>query len=280
MKRISLYPNEKRDPDLEFTRQVIRLLEEDGVRFFVEDRYFAYLASVSSEIDFVSYEELFCLGEVVVVLGGDGTMLSVARSAAEYGVPLCGINLGNVGFITSLEKKEIGKIRRLLTDRITFSERMTVSCRINGAEALLALNECVIAPEKGFHIVEMDLFAGEKKLCDFRADGVIFHTPTGSTGYSFSAGGAVCDGEFDLLGVKAISSYLLRGAHHMIFSPDTVFSVKNCRSEGCPVTVCADGREAVELCEGDEVVFCRSEKRVKLVEFSKTGNHEIFFRKF
>ena len=280
MNRISLYPNEKRDPDLEITRKIVELLSGEGVKFFVEEKYFSYLAAASSEIEFVSFEDLFEKGEVLVVLGGDGTILSVAKLAAEREIPVCGVNLGHVGFMASLEKKELKKIRRILTDRFTFSDRMMISCAINGKEELLALNECVLAPENGFHIVETELFRDGKKFCDFRADGIIFHTPTGSTGYSFSAGGAVCDGDFDLIGVKAISSYLLMGSHHMIFSPDTVFSARNCRSVDCPVTVCADGREKRILSEGDEVTFARSNKRIRLLDFTRKTNHDIFFLKF
>ncbi|MBR5296138.1 MAG: NAD(+)/NADH kinase, partial [Clostridia bacterium] len=162
----------------------------------------------------------------------------------------------------------------------TTSSRMLLSCRIGNEKPFYALNEFVIAPEKGFHIVELSLFENRKKLCDFRADGLIFNTPTGSTGYAFSAGGAVVDASFDCIGVKAVSSYLLINSHHMIFSPETVFTVKGARCEGGNVTVCADGRETRSIAQGDQVKILRGEKRVNLIFLKERSNLEVFFRKF
>lgn len=278
MKRISLYPNAKRDPDFRYTREAIRLLSEAGAEILVRRDCFSPLSDFSDRVEFVTEEELFSRGECLIPFGGDGTILSVAKRAAEAKIPICGFNLGHVGFLTAAEKGEIGLLPRLLTGKYRISQRMMLTCRINGEEALCALNECVIVPERGVHILELSVACGRRKLCNVRADGLIFHTPTGSTGYAFSAGGAVIDGGLDTIGVKTVSSYLLRGAQHMIFSPDTVFTVRDCRSE-CPVTVCADGRETRVLAPGDVLQFSRSEKRVSLISFSDRTTHEIFFRK-
>jgi NAD+ kinase len=280
MKRIALFPNIKRDVGLCSTKEVARILAPLGVTVLVSEEWKESLADVADQVEFVSENALFTESECLVTLGGDGTILSVARRAAENDLPIFGINLGHVGFMAALEKKEIHKISRLVTGKVLTSSRMLLSCFVNGEEKLCALNEFVIAPEKGFHIVELSLYTGKRKLCDFRADGLIFNTPTGSTGYSFSAGGAVMDADFDAIGVKAISSYLLIGAHHMVFSPETVFTAENCRSEGSKITVCADGREEVTLSKGDTVKICRSEKRVRLITLKKQSNQEVFFRKF
>lgn len=274
MKIIGLYPNLRRDQNLEKTKKVVDILTSLGARVLVP-------APISlSGTQTVTEEELFSQSQVLITLGGDGTILSVSARAARHDLPILGINLGKVGFMASLEEREMEKIRRLFSGDYTVSSRMLLSCQINGKEEMLALNELVFAPEKGFHIVELSLFCGRKKLCDFRADGVIFNTPTGSTGYSFSAGGAVMDAQFDAIGVKAVSSYLLINSHHMIFSPDTTFQVRRCRSEDSPVTVIADGREERKVAEGDVIRIARSEKRVKLISFDRRSSLEVFFRKF
>lgn len=280
MKNIGLFPNLKRDAGLESTKEVIRTLAPFSVTLFASREIQNALGDEGKLVEFVTEDELFEKSDCLVTLGGDGTILSVARRAAQFDLPIFGINLGHVGFMAALEKKEIRKISRLVTGSVHTSSRMLLSCFVNGEEKLCALNEFVIAPEKGFHIVELSLYTGRRKLCDFRADGLIFNTPTGSTGYSFSAGGAVMDADFDAIGVKAISSYLLMGAHHMVFAPETVFTAKNCRSEGSKITVCADGREEVTISNRDEVKICRSEKRVRLITLKKQSNQEVFFRKF
>ncbi len=280
MKKISLYPNPDRDPTLSRTARVIEKLFEFEGEILLDQR-FAKMPSLSpyhSKICFVPGEDLFC-GDLLITLGGDGTILSVAAKAAKAGIPIFGINFGNVGFMTSLEEKELDKLPLLLKKEVTVSSRMLLECTV-GNQIFYALNEFVIAPERGFHIIELDLFTRRKKLCSFRADGLIFNTPTGSTGYSFSAGGAVQEAEFDSIGVKAVSSYLLINAHHMIFSPETVFTVKRAHSEGGQVTVCADGRSVIPLAETDTVKLRRAPHRLKLLFLKPKNNLEVFFRKF
>ncbi len=281
MKKISIFLYPLKDPSLDRCRKVILALSDYEGEFLLDKRFSGEknLSDIKN-IVFVEEEELFTLGEVLLTLGGDGTILSVASRAAKTGIPIFGINFGNVGFMTSLEEKEVKKISALVRGEYTVSSRMLLSCRVGEEEEFLALNEFVIAPEKGFHMVELSLYTGRKKLCDFRADGLIFNTPTGSTGYAFSAGGAVIDDSLDTIGVKAVSSYLLINGHHMIFSPETVFTVKGARCGGEKITVCADGRETRQILPGEQVKIFRSKKRVNLIFLKERSNLEVFFRKF
>lgn len=280
MKILSLHPNLNRDATLVRTAKVIEHLADFECELRLEQRY-AELPSLTpylKKIRFVPREELF-RGDLLITLGGDGTILSVAEEAAKAGIPIFGINFGNVGFMTSLEEKELDKLPLLLKKDLPVSSRMMLECTV-GEETFYALNEFVIAPERGFHIVELDLFTGKKKLCHYRADGLIFNTPTGSTGYSFSAGGAVQDADFDSIGVKAVSSYLLINAHHMIFAPETVFTVKGATSEGGKITVCADGKAEKTVTATDTVKIRRAKHRLKLIFLKPRSNLEVFFRKF
>ncbi len=282
MKKICLYPNIDRKGSIEGAKKVAETLLSLGAEVYLPEKFAENeaLSALSPRLFFVSEEKLFSCGEVLIPLGGDGTILSVAERAAESQIPIFGINFGTVGFLTALEEKELSALSDLVNGNFTVSSRMMLSCRINSEKELLSLNEFVIAPAEGFHIVELTLNQNGKKLCDFRADGLIFNTPTGSTGYSFSAGGAVCDAEFDSIGVKAISSYLLINAHHMIFSPESEFEVENFKTAGGSVTVCADGRNRRTLSEGDRVFIRRAEKRVNLIFLKPQSNLEVFFRKF
>ena len=281
MKKISIFLNPVKDPSLQRCRKVILALSDFEGEFLLDEKFSREKNLTDlKNIVFVKEEALFSKGDMLLALGGDGTILSIASRAAETGIPIFGINFGNVGFMTSLEEKEVKKISALVRGEYTVSSRMLLSCRVGEGEEFLALNEFVIAPEKGFHMVELSLYTGRKKLCDFRADGLIFNTPTGSTGYAFSAGGAVIDDSFDTIGVKAVSSYLLINGHHMIFSPETVFTVKGARCYGETVTVCADGREKRVVLPDEKVKICRAKKRVNLIFLKERSNLEVFFRKF
>ncbi len=278
MKRFSLYPNPDRDRDLSRTAKVISTLPE--ARFFLEKKYegMSALSPFCHRITFCTQEELFTEGEALIALGGDGTILSVASRAARADIPVLGINFGRVGFLAALEENQLSQLPRLLTGDYTLSSRMLLACKVDGEE-ILALNELVIGPEKGLRMMELSLFADGKKLCDYRADGLIFNTPTGSTGYAFSAGGAVIGDTLDCIGVKAVSSYLLINAHHMIFAPETRFSTYGVKSEG-DVTVRADGREERILRADSGIEIYRSDKRVKLITLKEQSNLEVFFQKF
>lgn len=280
MKSISLYPNPKRDEDFSCTSKLASLLMERGDTVLLSREYETKLGLPKNSVTFVSEDELFTKGDALITLGGDGTILSVASRAAEAGIPVLGINLGRIGFMAGLEKEDLDQIPLLKPQDFTVSERMLLSCQVGENKPFYALNEIVIAPEKGFHIVEMALRANGRHLSDFRADGLIFNTPTGSTGYAFSAGGAVTDAGLDCIGVKTVSSYMLINSHHMIFRPDTEFLVEKIHSEGGRVTVCADGREIAFLNEEDPIVVTRASRRLKLCFLGEKSNLEVFFRKF
>ena len=282
MENISLYLNPGRDGDLSRTARVIKALSPIKGRLFMEEGYrgAAKLLPFGEKICFVPEEELFRKGDLLMTLGGDGTILSVAARAARARIPIFGVNFGKVGFMTSLEEKEISRLPELLAGKYATSSRMLLSCRVGKGEPFCALNEFIVARETGFRIVNLRLDVNGEKFCDFRADGLIFNTPTGSTGYSFSAGGAVMDAETDAIGVKAVCSYLLINAHHMIFSPETVFTVRGGDGEEGVITVCADGREKRTLPPGEEIRIARGEERLELVFLEKRSNLEVFFRKF
>lgn len=280
MKTISLYPNPNRDENFSCTRRLVGLLGKLGNPVLLSREFEEFFSAEKEKISFVSEDELFTRGDALITLGGDGTILSVANRAAEAGIPVLGINLGNIGFMAGLEKEDLDRLHLLKPEDFTVSERMMLSCRFGEGKTFYALNEIVISSEKGFHIVELDLNVGGRTLTRFRADGLIFNTPTGSTGHSFSAGGAVIDAELDSIGVKAVTSYMLINAHHMLFSPETEFTAENIRSAGGSATVCADGKEIAFLKEKDTVTVTRAERRLKLCFLGEKSNLEVFFRKF
>ena len=277
MKRISLYPNPQRDPQFLRSARVAALLKESGAEVLLPVEYAD--AFPFSEITAVSEAALFEESDLLITLGGDGTILSVAERAAKAQLPVFGINLGHVGFLTSLEAGDLEAVRDAVNGKLYESSRMLLSCRV-GEKEYTALNEFVITPERGLHMLEAELWVGESQLCRYRADALIFHTPTGSTGHAFSAGGAVTDADLDCIGVKAASSYLLINSHPMIFSPETQFSLKKITTGAGSSLLCADGRE-VELLGADaEISIFRSPYRLRLVGLKPHSNMEAYFRKF
>lgn len=278
MKTFAIFPNPSKDRDFEVTKAALRTLLQKECRILMEDRFASFFPEFP--VEFRKREKLFSDVDFAVTLGGDGTILSVARDAAPAGIPLVGINLGTVGFLADLEAKDLPLLLHLFDEEVPLSRRMLLEARVNGGKPILALNECTVACSRGFRMMGVSLLCDGQKLCDYRVDGLIFATPTGTTGYSFSAGGAVIDSALDCIGVKAICSYLPINSHQMVFRPDAVFTLKDFCAEDNSFTICADGREEITLTREDSITIRRAEAALNLVSFSRKSNLEVFFRKF
>lgn len=265
----------------EHVEAILALLNHHGASLLM-DRVWEkeFSSSLPGKISFLPPEELAKQGEVILSLGGDGTILSQVSFAAENDLPLFGINFGRVGFLTAAEKENPEAALALLHDRYYKTSRMLLEASANGGAPFLALNEIAIAPEKGFRVVNLTLEADGKTLCDFRAGGVLLSTPTGSTGVTYSAGGAMVDSRLDLIGAQAISSYMSVNSREILFAPETRFCVKNARSVGTSVAVFADGKEKAILTEESVLCVQRSEKRLTLLNLDGKTNWEVFSRKY
>ncbi len=130
--------------------------------------------------------------DMIIVLGGDGTLLSAARRTASHRVPLLGVNVGHLGFLTEFENEDLfAELPAVLAGEYTLDERMMLACETTSAERYLALNDVVVAKGPFARLIRLRVSSGTHCIADFFGDGVILATPTGSTAYSLSAGGPV-----------------------------------------------------------------------------------------
>ncbi len=198
--------------------------------------------------------------EAVVALGGDGTMLHASHCAVRYGLPVIGINLGYVGYMTELDRCEIDMLSRLFTGDYEIEERMTLCITAPDGKEYLTLNDAVVH-SKGTHMASIRLSCEGADVGLYRGDGLIFATPTGSTAYSMSAGGSIIDPNLKCICVTPICPQSLV-ARPMVFSPERELAVEIQSSE-CTVT--PDGGESISLKYGDMVKFKRHDAPVKLI---------------
>ena len=208
--------------------------------------------------------------DVLFVLGGDGTFLRAARAVAEIDVPLLGVNLGKVGFLSKVEADELEDVLERIADGdYTLEERMALEGRIHpgGGEPrpdrLLALNDIVIARGALARVCRLDVAIDDTHLATFVADGLVVASPTGSTGYSFSAGGPIVEPGSRTLIVTPIAGYL--SAIRSIVAGPT--QVVRCRIvEAHEALVSIDGREDIPLTVGDVVAVTALGRPIRLVE--------------
>ena len=208
--------------------------------------------------------------DILMVLGGDGTFLRAARACAQVDVPLLGINLGKVGFLSKAEAHELEDVLvQLVAGEYRIDERMALEGRIlaggRGADnwPYAALNDVVIARGALARVCRLDVSIGRSHLATFVADGLVVSSPTGSTGYSFSAGGPIVDPLSRNLIVTPIAGYL-SAIRSVVVGPDQVV---RCRVvDAYEALVSIDGREDVPIAVGDVVEVRAMERPIRLVE--------------
>ena len=207
--------------------------------------------------------------DVLVVLGGDGTFLRAAQAVAEIDVPLLGVNLGKVGFLSKAEAHELEPVlEQLVAGHFTIGERMALVGTIRPADRpseddFTALNDIVIARGSLARVVRVDVTIDESHLATFVADGLVVASPTGSTGYSFSAGGPILDPQSRNLVVTPIAGYL-SAIHSIVVSPSQVVRCRVLDAHEALVSI--DGREDRRIHVGDVVEVRALERPIRFVE--------------
>jgi NAD+ kinase len=210
--------------------------------------------------------------DALVVLGGDGTFLRAARAVAEIDVPLLGLNLGKIGFLSKAEAGELETVLGHIVDgAFTIDERMAIEGRIfrgsgdHSAEEdrHIALNDIVVARGALARVCRLDVSIDDTHLATFIADGLVVSSPTGSTGYSFSAGGPILDPASRNLVVTPIAAYL-SAIRSVVVSPRQIVRCRVVDAHEALVSV--DGREDLPIAVGDSVEVHAIERPIRLIE--------------
>lgn len=214
----------------------------------------------------------------VVVLGGDGTLLKAVQFLSNEDIPVLGVNLGSLGFLTEITSDEVEPaLRALVAGEYSHSWRslLTVAVSNGGvAKTQTGLNDVTIAKAATVsRIVEFTVFVGEKFVSDFRADGLIVSTPTGSTAYNLAAGGPIVHPELDALVLTPICPHML--SNRPIVIPGRAPVRIRIRSSASPVHVTVDGQWSVEVTPCDEVEVSRATGRLKLVTSPERDYFEV-----
>jgi NAD+ kinase len=214
-----------------------------------------------------SRAELPAQVDVIVVLGGDGTLLSVARAVGDLGIPILGVNLGGLGFLTATTLDEmIPALEAFLAGRMTVEDRMMLSARLHRegglAGSFLALNDVVIVKGAMSRIIDLSVSVDGQSAIDYRADGLIIATPTGSTAYALSANGPILQPDVPALALVPISPHTLSNRPIAVSDACTVeVTLKH----GADARLQCDGQPQLDLVEGDRIAARRSPHVLQLV---------------
>lgn len=276
--KIGLVPNEIKDKDFIYTEKISKKLSEFAEVYFAD-----FVHEKVSEGKFLKKEELYSECDVIIALGGDGTLLEVAHDAAHYQKAVFGINLGRLGFLSGSESGSFYEEEyKKLAGKFDIEERMMVEAKIVHAggeeEVVTALNDIVIKRIDFARIENIDIYIDDELLGNYLADGVIVATPTGSTAYSLSAGGPIADPALEAMFITPVCPHLLR-ARPIVVPSTKEIKISKPHSAKDVSAVTADGKERCLIKGGDSVYIKKSAYKTRLVKISENGFYNLLSEK-
>ena len=283
MKKFTLLTNYSKDKRLVYTRMIKTYITENGGSYWIP-RYISEPDKDGDQrYDFSDMPEDI---ECVLVLGGDGTLLQAARELLQRHIPLLGINLGTLGFLTSAEKSELPKcLDSVLDDSCSIDERMMLEgVAYHGSEKIqmnIALNDVIIARAGFSRLVELKIYVNGELLSIYNADGIIVSTPTGSTGYSLSAGGPIIFPQTDVIVITPICPHSLQARSLVVSGEDRIMIEigrrRKTQKEEAMVTF--DGRSAQELETGDRIEIYKAQETTQLIRLKGRSFYQVLQNK-
>lgn len=208
--------------------------------------------------------------DLLIVLGGDGTLLGIARSLNDsFNSPILGINIGNLGFLSSVDISDIDiALEKLKDGKYKFVDRMMLNCKVESdenKEELKALNDVVLARGTLSRMVKFTIFVDGKIYSTFKGDGLIIATPTGSTAYSFSAGGPFIYPDLELITITPICPHT-KSMQTIVLKGDSVIDIYADHEEE-KIYLTVDGQKAIKINHETSVKVSKNKKSVKLLVF-------------
>ena len=289
MNRFYIIANSEKDKDLKTTRQIYDYLSAHGKSCTVREYQKLEGRLKSGDGKSVGYTNADWIPEgteCILVLGGDGTLIQAARDTVECGIPLLGINLGHLGYLAEIEKSGVLEaMDSLMADAYTLEPRMMLEGSVYRKEERnvhdLALNDIVVNRAGALRVIDYEIYVNGEFLNRYSADGIIVSTPTGSTGYSLSAGGPIVSPMASMIVVTPICPHTLTARSIVLSGRDqvTIRLGSGRRAEWEEAFATFDGEVSVPIATGDYVEIRKSEKTADILKISKISFLEVLRNK-
>lgn len=266
-------------PEVKTTLQgVVAWLRERNINVLLDTTSAALL----SEHGGIQKTQLAGKSDVLLVLGGDGTILSAARLAAERSIPILGVNMGGLGFLTEVRLDNLyASLDRVFANDFVLDERMMLQAHVHRHGETVArgivLNDVVISKGTLARMIELKIAIQAQFVTNLRADGLIVGTPTGSTAYSLSAGGPIINPAVQSLILTPISPHTLTHRPLIVPGDAEIEITLTSKDDGAMATL--DGQVGIAMAQGDTVVIQVSERRTRLIRFPESHYYEVLREK-
>lgn len=277
-KKIILCPNPNRDQGMKTTRAAEAILRSMGFQTVVCSPFRDRKEGAFADYDVLPLPQELRGADLLITFGGDGTILHLARAASMRGVPVLGVNLGSLGFMSDLESGELELLKNLATGQFRREKRMMLDVSVwrEGRTVFTgsALNDAVVTKGAMARVVRLQVTAGEDRLGLFSGDGVVVATPTGSTGYSLSAGGPIVEPTARNFVISPICAHSVFTKSFVLSASGTV-TVAPAELNRKQVYLSVDGGKAFALRQGDQVRIGRSRYETELLRLTDKSIYDI-----
>lgn len=277
--KISIFPNFNNDGVLQTCEEICKELDKLGVEYSVAK------CNESDETGtlplFFDTNELIENCDIVIVVGGDGTTLNVAKAASLHNKLTLGINAGRLGFMSGLERDELSLLNRLVSGEYEVEERMMINARLmseNGVQNFICLNDAVITRGDLARLIDVTVKSDGRVITKNRADGMIIATPTGSTAYSMAAGGPVVSPDNSCFVVTPICPHSLVN-RSIVFSSDKELEITVENDKNNTSYLSIDGEKSVTVTKNSKIIISKSEYVAKLIKIKPDSFYEILNKK-
>ena len=284
MKQIILTPNPYRDKNFQTVRAAAKVLKDAGMEpriclpFEVDRNY-----ELPKDLRFHKLDRELQTAELVICFGGDGTILHMAKAATRKNIPILGVNIGTMGFMAELESTELDQLARLANDDYTLDKRMMLDVVVQRDRDIIfhdiALNDAVITKGAIARIAHLSVKIDGVQAMHCGGDGVIIATPTGSTGYSLSAGGPIVEPEASNILISPICAHDM-SSRCMVTSGKRVLTVEMLRNSRRNAYLSVDGGKAFRLNMGDVTMIKKSGLATKLIKLKDRSFYDVVNMKF
>lgn len=266
--KAAIFPNFQKKNALECARKLCDILNENDIEVYV-DNNFKNEFTDKQYVRYGLFDEFVRMSDFAIAIGGDGTILKCAKHIISTDTRLLGINTGRLGFMSALEYSQLDQISYLKSGKYNISERMMINARIDSSGSIYeleALNDVSVSAAYS-NICDFDIYSDDQIIGSYRADGVVFSTPTGSTAYSLSAGGPIIEPEMECIEMTLICPHSLF-TRPMIFSPNKKITFRNSFDSNPDIFVSVDGGEPIKLSVNSCVEITCSSHKIKIIDMA------------
>ncbi|MCR5726846.1 MAG: NAD(+)/NADH kinase [Lachnospiraceae bacterium] len=284
MKRFCIITNKSKDESFEVTKKIEALISQyGGSSVSFSDPLIGESELSATEIKQLGtkYGELLKDCECAIVLGGDGTILETSRAIGDIEIPMIGINLGTLGFLSCIEKSQVElAVKKLVEDNFTIENRMLLNVKYNCkgiTETYVALNDVTVTRSGLSRVIRTDVYINGEAVSSYWGDGCLVATPTGSTGYNLSAGGPIVTPEARLMCITPICPHTFNSRTIVVSGEDRVRIVigEQKKFQDTESFVTIDGQIAKPLNSGDWIEVEQAEKKAKFIRFSEQSYFNV-----